>query len=140
MCPASKWYIKVITWALMVCLIYTPSPSGLRPSGIGCIYQANHSCPCYNLYIYNWSAFLKSILPTFQSNRWYNGTHGGCQLGSGDLGLLPLTKWPTGVSLATVWASWLLMGCPKQEFLPPPTPLIPPRATAHPTHPLYWQY
>ena len=25
-----------------------PQPSGLRPSWFGCIYQANHSCPCYN--------------------------------------------------------------------------------------------
>ena len=29
MCPATKWYIKVITWARVVCLIYTPSPSGV---------------------------------------------------------------------------------------------------------------
>ena len=29
-----------------------------------------------------------------------------------DLDLLPLTIWPTDVSLATVWVSWLLMECP----------------------------
>ena len=33
--------------------------------------------------------------------------------------------WPTGVSLATVWASWLLMECLKQVFLPLPTPPYP---------------
>ena len=37
--------------------------------------------------------------------------------------------WPTIVSLATVWVPWLLMGCPKQWFLPPhlphPIPLHP---------------
>ena len=60
----------------------------------------------------NWSAFLKGILPTLQSHGWNNGTHRGCQLDSGDLYLLPLAVWPTGVLLATMWASWLLMGCP----------------------------
>ena len=25
-----------------------PQPSGLWPLCFGCIYQANHSCPCYN--------------------------------------------------------------------------------------------
>ena len=24
-CPINKWYITVVTWALVVCLIYTPS-------------------------------------------------------------------------------------------------------------------
>ena len=27
-CPINKWYITVVTWALMVCLIYTPSALG----------------------------------------------------------------------------------------------------------------
>ena len=53
----------------------------------------------------NWSTFLKGILPTLQGHGWNNGTHEGCQLVSGDLDLLPLAMWPTGVSLATVWAS-----------------------------------
>ena len=85
----------------------------------------------YKVVNINWSTFLKGILPTLQSHGWNNGTHGGCQLGSGDLGLLPLTTWPTGVSLASVWASRLLIWCPKQWFLPPPTSLHPP----HPTPP-----
>ena len=78
---------------------------------------------------------------TLQSHGWNNGTHGGRQFGSGDLGLLPLTMWLTNVSLATVWASWLLMGCPKQWFLPHPiTPILPclnpPHLTTHPPAPL----
>ena len=28
-----KWYISLITWAIGICLIYMPTPSGLRPSG-----------------------------------------------------------------------------------------------------------
>jgi len=36
-------------WNLLDIYIYMPSPSGLRPLGLGiCIYQANPSCPCYN--------------------------------------------------------------------------------------------
>ena len=31
-----------------------------------------------------------NTLKTFQSHDWDNGTNGGCQLGSGDLRLLPL--------------------------------------------------
>ena len=104
------------------------------------------SVKCY------WSAFLKGILPTLQSHSWNNGTHVGCQLDSGDLYLLPLAVWLAGVLLATVWVSWLHMGCPWGWFLPPPfpsthppthpspshpTPLCP---AAHPTHPLYFQY
>ena len=41
----------VVTWALMVCWVIHPQPSGLE-----CIYQANHSCPClqpYNICIYS---------------------------------------------------------------------------------------
>ena len=83
----------------------------------------------------NWSAFLKGILPTLQSHGWNNGTNGGRQLGSGDLGLLPPTMWPTGVSLATLWTSWLLMGCPKQGFLPPPTHPTPLHSTPLPIPP-----
>ena len=49
-CPINEWYITVVTWALVVCLIYTPS--GLRPACFGCMYQANHSCPYYNCIIY----------------------------------------------------------------------------------------
>ena len=105
--------------------------------------------PVYQVLNFNWSALLKGILPTHQSHGWNNGTHGGHQLGSGDLHLLPLAMWLTGVSLATVWASWLYMGVPRGGFCHPPTPtqpthqttlscLTPPHPTAHP-HPLYYQ-
>ena len=43
------WYILVMPWALVICLIYTPS--ALEPAALGCIYQANHSCAWYNYYI-----------------------------------------------------------------------------------------
>ena len=101
--------------------------------------------PVYQVLNVSWSAFVKGILPTLQSHSWNNGTHGRHQLDSGDLYLLPLAVWPTGVLLATVWVSWLLMECPKGWFLPPPTPPTPspshptpPQSTAHPTHPLYY--
>ena len=74
--------------------------------------QYLYPSPLYQVSNANWSAFLKGILPTLQSHGWNNGTHGECQLDSGDLYLLPLAVWPTGVLLATVWASWLLMECP----------------------------
>ena len=84
-------------------------------------------------------------------SRLEHGTHGRRQLGSGDLYLLPRTIWPTGMSLVTMWVSWLLIRCPKWRFYwlpshqltpphpspPCPTPFHP---TAHPTHPLYYQY
>ena len=79
--------------------------------------------PVYQVLNVNRSTFLKGIFPTLLSHGLNNGTHGGHQLGSGDQYLLPLAMWLTGVLLATVWASWLLMGCPKREFFPPPTPL-----------------
>ena len=74
------------------------------------------------------SGRLKRLLPMYlvatlispprsQLEQWHHGGHHGeHQLGVRDLGLLPLTLWPTSVSLATVWASWLLMGCPKWFF------------------------
>ena len=89
--------------------------------------------PVYQVLNANWSAFVKGILLTLQGHGWNNGTHGWCQLGSGDLGLLPLAMWPTIVSLATVWASWLLIECSKQWFLPLPTLLYPPLPV--PPHP-----
>ena len=90
----------------------------------------------------NWSAFLNSILATLQSHSWNNGTHGGCKLGSGDLGLLPLTMWPTGVSLATAWVPWLFMVCAKWGFFATsdPTHFTPSLPATHPIHPLYYQY
>ena len=42
----TKWYILVVTWALIVYLIYTPL--GLRSSGFGCIRTVYHSCQCCN--------------------------------------------------------------------------------------------
>ena len=92
----------------------------------------------------NWSVFVKGILQTLPSHGWNNGTHGGHQLGSGDLGLLPLIMGPTIVSLATVWASWLFMGVLNGGFchLPPHHPSLsyPISPHHHPTHPLYYQY
>ena len=34
-CPINKWYITVLTWALVVCLIYTLSPRACGPRGLG---------------------------------------------------------------------------------------------------------
>ena len=83
--------------------------------------------PVYQVLNVNWpwSAFLKGILPTLQGHGWYNGTHGGHQLGSGDPSLLPLTIWPTDVSLATMWVSWFLLRSPFAISHP----------TTHPMHP-----
>ena len=46
-----KWNILVVTWAFVICLKYTHSHSGCALVLV-CIFQANHSCPCYNYYIY----------------------------------------------------------------------------------------
>ena len=56
----------------------------------------------YQVLNVKWSGFLKGILPTLQSHGWSNGTHGVRQLGSGDLGLLPMTMWLTGVLFSSV--------------------------------------
>ena len=83
--------------------------------------------PVYQVLNVNWSAFLKGIFPTLQSHGWNNGTHGGHHLDSGDLYLLPLAVWLTGVLLATVWESW---GIPRGGFCH-----LSPWPAAHPTHP-----
>ena len=71
-------------------------------------------CNCYSyIHLYYLVATLISP-PRSQLEQWH---HGGHQLGGGNLGLLPLTLRPTSVSIATVWVSWLLMGCPKWGFL-----------------------
>ena len=90
----------------------------------------------YQVLNVDWFTFLKGILPTLQTHGWSNGTHGGHQLDSGDLYLLPLTIRPTSVLLATAWASWLLMGCPSGWFLPPPSPPTPPAPPPIPLAPL----
>ena len=98
----------------------------------------NYPSPVYQVLNVNLSAFLKGILQTLQSYRWNNGTHGGHQLGNVDLGLLSLNMWSTCVSFTTVWVSWLLMGCPKQGFFPPPAlpnPPIPHQLTSPPIPP-----
>ena len=102
--------------------------------------------PLYQVSNANWSAFLKGILPTLQSHGWNNGTHGGRQLDSEDLYLLPLAVWPTGVighcvgimdaqgvSLGAVFATSL----PTHPPLPvPPHPTPPRPAPPHlPSHP-----
>ena len=83
----------------------------------------------------NWSDIVKGILPTLQSHDWNNGTHGGQQLDSGDLYLLLLAVWPSSVLLATVWESWMLMECPKEWFLHPPSPHTHPPTHPSPSHP-----
>ena len=137
--------------------IYDCLSKNLHSLHQNCIQFYCHSLQTHTVAIYpspvyqvlkfnaNWSIFLKGILLTLQSHDWINinGTKGGCQLGSGDLGLFLLTLWPTIVSLATVWASWLLMGCPKWGFLLPPAPPTlrhPLHPAVHPIHPLYKQY
>ena len=97
--------------------------------------------PVYQMLNVNWSDFLEGILLTLQGHDWNNGTNGGHWLGGGDLGLFLLPLWPTNVVQTIVWASWLLLKCPKWGFLPLPTPPSHPHPTlphptAHPTHPL----
>ena len=76
-------------------LILLPQPTDALNGYPSLVY------PILNL---NWSAFLEGILLTFQSPDWNIGTNGGhqLQLGGGDLGLFPLTLWPTNMALATV--------------------------------------
>ena len=71
----------------------------------------------------NWSAFLKGI---FQSHDWNSGTNEGCQLGSGDLGLLPLAHWCVTGHCVGVMAGFLLPPTqPHPNPMPiPPTPSI----------------
>ena len=50
---------------VVVCLIYTPDARGPQARGRGCIYQANHECPCYNFYIplacrAHWAAYVRN--------------------------------------------------------------------------------
>ena len=45
-----KWNILVVTWALVICLKYTHLHSGCALVLV-CIFQANHSYPCYNYYL-----------------------------------------------------------------------------------------
>ena len=94
-----------------------------------------HPFPKYQVLNFHWSVFLKGILPTLQSHGWNNGTHGGRQLGSGDLDLLPLAMWPIGVSLATVWASCLLKEYHKGWFFHLPPHPSPSHSTPRPSHP-----
>ena len=48
-----KGNILVIPWALVFCLLYIYTWAwGLQARGQVCIYQAKHSCPWYNYYIY----------------------------------------------------------------------------------------
>ena len=63
--------------------------------------------PVYQVLKVNWSAFLKGILPTLQSDGWNNGTHGVYQLNNGDLYLLPQAMWP----LVCYWPQCGHYGC-----------------------------
>ena len=49
----AMWYIVLIPQALVLCLIYTHTPSGLRPSGL-CVYirQSTRACGISITYIY----------------------------------------------------------------------------------------
>ena len=88
--------------------------------------------PVYSVLNVNWSAFLKGILPTLQSHNWNNGTIGGCQLGGGDLKLLPLLT--RCLSDLVVWHGPLsvLQGCPNKGFFHlPPHPALP-HCPSHP--------
>ena len=110
--------------------------------------------PVYQVLNVNWSAFLEGILPALQGHGWNNGTHGGCQLDSGTWICSHWLCGPLVVSLATVWASCLLMKCPKGVGIMAahgvsqgvvfatshPTRPSPSLPTTHPTHPIYYQY
>ena len=97
--------------------------------------------PVYQVLNVNWSAFLKGILPTLQSHSWNNGTHGGCQLDSGCLYLLPLAMWPTGTYVighcVGVMAAHEVSRLTRGGFchLPPHPPLPVPPHTAPPLIP-----
>ena len=82
--------------------------------------------PVYQVLHVNWSAFLKYILPTLQK-QWHQWR-------------APIEQWGPGFFLTdsvahTVWASCLLMGCPKRGFLPPPAPPFTPHLSHCPSHP-----
>ena len=68
---------------------------------------------------------IAASITTLQSHDWNNGTNGGCQLGDGDLRLLPLPLWPTNkawtIGVVTYWGH----SCSKNA---PPVP------ATHPTH------
>ena len=97
--------------------------------------------PVYQVLNFNWSAFLKGILPTLQAYGWNNGTHGERQLGSG---AWACSHWLCVAHYCVIGycvEQGLLMECPKWWFLPPPTPPTPPHPTSthsippHPTPP-----
>ena len=65
-----KWNILVVTWALVICLKYTHSHLGYALMLVR-IFQANHSCPCYNYYIYIFYLGPGHI-PTKYNHQWDN--------------------------------------------------------------------
>ena len=96
--------------------------------------------PVYHVLNVNWSAFSEGHFANPPKSWLKQWNQWRASIGQWDLGLLPLTLWPTGVSLATVWASWLLMECPKRGFVTShPTHSTLSYPTTHPTHPLYQQ-
>ena len=138
MCPVSNWYLSYTCMILICdCLSKNLPSSHLLPQFTDTLII--YPSPVYQVLNVNWSTFLRGILPTLQTHGWNSGTHGGHQLGSGDLDWLPLAVWPTdvighcvgvmaahGVSLGVVFAT---------SFPPhPPTPPHPtlPRLPSHP--------
>ena len=82
--------------------------------------------------------FCEGHFPNLQSHGWNNGTHGGRQLGSGNLAFLPLTMGP----LLCYWPLCGHNGCSwgmlNGSFfhLPPHPPLpVPPHPTPPPIPP-----
>ena len=50
-CPINKWYITIVTWALVVCLIYTPSALGPVALVLWVYISGKPRVPMLQLYI-----------------------------------------------------------------------------------------
>ena len=91
-----KCYIIDVTQSLVVCLIC--QPSGLRPLGFACTYQADHLCLCYNCYMYHSLSWYISNVPRIEP--LMSPTQSDiCKGYIPGLGALPdvCTRLPTGV-------------------------------------------
>ena len=65
-CPVNRWYITVVTWALVVCLIYIPS--GLGPAAL-MLWVYISLVPMLQLYTVH---YLNEIKITVLSERFYS--------------------------------------------------------------------